>query len=127
MILIIVAILGAAVFAASVLSAENSRLKRAADIIAFIFAWIWALVAGVGGLMLLIHEGPLPITNGWFALFSGIAACPLTAILLKKYAHVRVSGRVQFYVAFAIFLAGRVAVAVILHRPFLPQCSGKCW
>ena len=126
MIKIIVAVLGVALFAAS-LTAENSPLKRTADIIARILAWMWTLLAGVGGLMLLIHEGPLPITNGWFAMFSGIAACPLVAMLLKKYANVTVSGRTQFFVAFAIFLAGRVAVALILHRPFMPQCSGRCW
>jgi hypothetical protein len=84
-------------------------------------AWAWALVAGVGGLMLLIHEGPLPITNGWFAMFSGIAACPLTAALLKKYAHVEVPGYVQFAVALMIFTAGRVAVVILLHRPFFPN------
>ena len=77
--------------------------------------------------MLLIHEGPLPITNGWFAMFSGIAACPLTAKLLKKYARVIVPGYVQFAVALLIFIAGRGGVAVLLHRPFLPQCSGNCW
>jgi hypothetical protein len=90
-------------------------------------AWAWALVAGVGGLALLIHEGPLPITNGWFAMFSGIAASPLTASLLKKYAHATVPGYVQFAVALLILVAGRVAVAVVLHRPFLPQCSVDCW
>jgi hypothetical protein len=90
-------------------------------------AWTWALVAGVGGLMLLIHEGPLPVTNGWFAMFSGIAACPLTATLLKKYARITIPGYVQFAIALMIFIAGRVAVAILLHRPFLPQCSGKCW
>jgi hypothetical protein len=92
-----------------------------------IAAWAWALVAGVGGLALLIHEGPLPVTNGWFAMFSGIAACPLTASLVKKYAHATVPGYVQFAVALLIFMAGRVAVAVLLHRPFFPQCSDDCW
>jgi len=96
-------------------------------IVARIVAWAWALLAGVGGLVLLIHRGPLPITNGWFAMFSGIAACPLTAWLLKKYAGVTVPGYVQFAVALLIMIAGRVAVVVVLHRPFLPQCSGKCW
>jgi hypothetical protein len=95
--------------------------------VARIVAWAWALAAGVGGLILLIHEGPLPITNGWFAMFSGIAACPLTAFLLNRYARVVVPGYVQFALALLIFIAGRVAVVVLLHRPFLPQCSGKCW
>jgi hypothetical protein len=85
------------------------------------WAWAWALVAGVGGLMLLIEKGPLPITNGWFAMFSGIAACPLTASLLNKYAHVQVPGYIQFAVALLIFLAGRVAVVFLLHRSFIPQ------
>jgi hypothetical protein len=101
--------------------------SRAALVIVRIFAWLWALLAGVGGLVLLIHEGPLPITNGWFAMFSGIAACPLTATISKKYAHVTIPGYVQFLVALLIFIAGRIAVAVVLHRPFLPHCEGKCW
>jgi hypothetical protein len=29
--------------------------------------------------------------------------------------------RVQLAVAFLIFIAGRAAVVVVLHRPFLPQ------
>ena len=92
-----------------------------------ILAWAWALVAGAGGLALLILEGPLPITNGWFAMFSGIAACPLTTSLLKKYARVAVPGYVQFAVALLVFVAGRVAVVVLLHRPILPRCSVTCW
>ena len=103
------------------------HLKTIAKAVIYILAWGWALLAGVGGLVLLIHEGPLPITNGWFAMFSGIAACPLTATLLRKYGRVNVPGYVQFLVALLIMVAGRIAVAVLLHRPFLPQCSGKCW
>ena len=103
------------------------HLKTIAKAVIYILAWGWALLAGVGGLVLLIHEGPLPITNGWFAMFSGIAACPLTATLLRKYRRVNVPGYVQFLVALLIMVAGRIAVAVLLHRPFLPQCSGKCW
>ena len=90
-------------------------------VVARIVAWVWTLIAGVGGLALLIRRWPLPITNGWFAMFSGIAACPLTASLLKKYAGVTVSGRVQLAVSLLIMVAGRVAVVVVLHRPFLPQ------
>ncbi|MGH7650651.1 MAG: hypothetical protein ACREMS_02295 [Gemmatimonadaceae bacterium] len=102
-------------------------MRRPELVILWILAWMWALVAGVGGLLLLIHEGPLPVTNGWFAMFSGIAACPLTARLLRKYAHVSVRGYVQFGVALLFFVAGRVAVVLVLHRPFLPNCSGACW
>ena len=86
-----------------------------------IVAWAWALVAGVGGLMLLVYEGPLPVTNGWFAMFSGIAACPLTASLLNKYARVTVPGYVQLAVALLIFIAGRIAVVLLLHRPLFPH------
>jgi hypothetical protein len=96
-------------------------MQQIALVVAWIVAWGWALLAGVGGLALLIRQGPLPITNGWFAMFSGIAACPLTASLLRKYAGIIVSMRVQFAVALLIFIAGRIAVVVILHRPFLPH------
>ena len=96
-------------------------LKNIALLLVRIAAWAWALLAGVGGLMLLINRGPWPITNGWFAMFSGIAACPLTAKLLKKYAGVTVPGWVQFVVALSFFIAGRLAVALILHRSFWPE------
>lgn len=95
-------------------------MQKALSVIAWLVAWGWALIAGVGGFALLLHQGPLPITNGWFAMFSGIAACPLTARLVKRYARVVVPGYVQLAVALLIFIAGRVAVVVLLHRPFLP-------
>ena len=95
--------------------------------IGWVAGWAWALLAGVGGFVLLIHEGPWPITNGWFAMFSGIAACPLTGWLLKRYVHIKVPLYVQLGVALLIMLAGRIAVVLILHRPFLPQCSHDCW
>jgi hypothetical protein len=90
------------------------HIQTVGPLMARIVGWAWALVAGVGGLVLLIHEGPLPITNGWFAMFSGIAACPLTGSLLKKYARVTVPSYVQLAVALLFFIAGRVAVAVLL-------------
>jgi hypothetical protein len=96
-------------------------MQKLGLVLARILAWVWACLAGVGGLALLIHQGPLPVTNGWFAMFSGIAACPLSASLLKKYAGISVSGWVQFVLALLIFIAGRIAVVLVLHRPFLPQ------
>jgi hypothetical protein len=94
--------------------------QRALSIIAWLVAWGWALIASAGGFLLLVHQGPWPITNGWFAMFSGLAACPLTAILLKRYARLVVPDYVQFVVALLIFMAGRAAVVVLLHRSFLP-------
>jgi len=105
----------------------DARLKKVLLAVAWVVAWIWALVAGVGGLALLIHQGPLPVTNGWFAMFSGAAACPLTGLLLKKYANVTISIRTQLAIALLIFIAGRIAVVVLLHRPFIPQCDADCW
>ena len=105
----------------------ETHLKTGLLAVAWVVAWVWALVAGVGGLALLIHEGPLPITNGWFAMFSGAAACPLTGLLLKKYADVTISIRTQLAIALLIFIAGRIAVVVLLHRPFIPQCDADCW
>jgi hypothetical protein len=95
--------------------------------VARVVAWVWALLAGVGGFALLVREGPLPITNGWFAMFSGVAACPLTARLLKKYAGVTISIRSQLAIALLIFIAGRIAVVILLDRPFVPQCTADCW
>jgi len=39
-------------------------IRRIGFAIALIVAWAWALLAGVGGLILLIHEDAWPITNG---------------------------------------------------------------
>src|SRR5262249_47276390 len=102
-----------------------NHMQKLGRALARIIAWVWAGIAGVGGLALLIHQGPLPITNGWFAMFSGIAACPLTASLLKKHAGISLSGWVQFVLALLIMIAGRIAVVLVLHRPFLPQRSGN--
>ncbi len=95
--------------------------RRFGLIVIWVMGWVWAIAAGGGGLVLLVHRGPLPITNGWFAMFSGIAACPLSASLLQKYAGINIPGYVQFLAALAIFIAGRIAVVVLLHRPLIPQ------
>jgi hypothetical protein len=73
-------------------------------------AWAWTILAGGGGAMLLIERGPWPLTNGWFALFSGIAACPLTASLIKRAFGIALSGRLRFAAAALIWLAGQIAL-----------------
>ena len=78
----------------------------------WVVAWIWAIIAGGGGLLLLWTKGPWPLTNGWFALFSGISACPATAWLLDRYAGVRVPGYVRLAAAVFFFVAGRITLAV---------------
>ncbi len=77
----------------------------------WIASWVWTIAAGGGGLWLLWTKGPWPLTNGWFALFSGISACPLIPWLLKKYADLTVSGYVRLAAAAFFFIAGRIALA----------------
>jgi hypothetical protein len=89
----------------------NTRPKWIA-IVSWIAAWGWAIVAGGGGLWLLWTRGPWPLTNGWFALFSGLSACPATAWLIRKYAGVSVSGYVRLAAAAFFFVAGRIALAL---------------
>jgi len=108
-------------------ASKNAMAHRLAGAAARVIAWAWAFIAGLGGLILLIHQGLLPVTNGWFAMFSGMAACPLSGTLLKRYCGVNVTLAVQLLVALAIFIVGRIAVVVVLHRPFLPECSSQCW
>jgi hypothetical protein len=60
-------------------------------------------------MMLLIEKGPWPLTNGWFALFSGVAGCPFTAVLAKRIFGFRLSGWIQFASAVTIWLAGKIA------------------
>ncbi len=89
----------------------NTRATWVATL-GFIAAWAWTIVAGGGGLWLLWTRGPWPLTNGWFALFSGLAACPATAGVLKKYAGIQLSGYVRLAVAAFFFVAGRIALAI---------------
>jgi hypothetical protein len=117
----------AAAAAAMAARRPQTLWSRVGSVFAQTVAWLWGLALSVGGLALLIHEGPWPITNGWFAMFSGLAACPASAWLLKRYAGIKVPLGVQLVVALLISIAGRIAVVLVLHRPFLPQCSGDCW
>src|SRR5437773_3380908 len=86
-------------------------------------AWTWTIIAGGGGLGLLITRGPWPLTNGWFALFSGISACPLTALLLKKYAGITLSGWARFAIAFLFIVLGRLVLKLEGRGPFIPDLS----
>src|SRR5262245_57833703 len=104
----------------------NMYLRTATIVAAWIGGWAWFFVAGIGGLALLVHQGPLPITNGWFAMFSGIAACPILPWLLKRYSGVGVSAHVQFLAALLILIAWRISVVVVLYRPFLPHLTDPC-
>ena len=117
----------AAVLAAMTAGRPATPWTRAGWVFAQGVAWVWGVLLSIGGLALLIDEGPWPLTNGWFALCSGIAACPLTARLLKRYAGIKVPLSVQLAVALLISIAGRIAVVLILHRPFLPDCTQNCW
>ena len=79
---------------------EPSLIRKPVRIFGWLAAWVWTFVAGIGGLGLLITQGPLPVTNGWFALFSGISVCPLTAWLVKRKAGITLSGWTRFAIAF---------------------------
>src|SRR5437762_12800145 len=61
-----------------------SRARKSLRTVAVVAAWGWTLLAGGGGLLLLLRLGLWPLTNGWFAMFSGIAACPLLPALLRR-------------------------------------------
>jgi len=92
----------------------------------WLVAWAWTVIAGAGGLGLLITRGPLPLTNGWFALFSGIAACPLTAWLLKKYAGIMIPGWARFAIAVLIIVIGRLVLKIEGRGTFLIDVT-RCW
>lgn len=86
-------------------------------------AWTWTILAGGGGLGLLITLGPLPPTNGWFALFSGVSACPLTSWLLKKYANITLTGWARFAIAGLFIVLGRLVLKIEGRGSFLPDFS----
>jgi hypothetical protein len=69
---------------------------------------------------LIITEGPWPPTHGWFALFSGLAACPLIAWASKKHLQVALSGPVRLGAAALLILAGRLALRFLWPRPGQP-------
>jgi hypothetical protein len=73
-------------------------------------AWVWAVVAGGGGFGLILIEGPLPLTHGWYALCSGLSWCPASAWLLKRYTKIEPSYLGRLAVAALLILAGRIAL-----------------
>jgi hypothetical protein len=88
-----------------------------------IVAWGWTVLAGIGGLGLIITLGPWPPTNGWFALLSGVSACPLTAWLLKKYAGIKFPDWARLVVAVLFIVAGRLALEIEGRGTVLPSFS----
>jgi len=105
---------------------EPSLIRKLARVFGWLAAWVWTIVAGIGGLGLLITQGPLPVTNGWFALFSGISACPLTAWLVKRMAGITLSGWTRFAIAFLIIMLGRLVLKIEGRGTFLIDLS-RCW
>src|SRR5436305_6423083 len=95
--------------------------------VAVVAAWGWTLVAGFGGFVLLLRLGPWPLTNGWFAMFSGIAACPMLSGLLRRALRVEVRWRVLLAIAATIMIAGRITVAVQPPRPPLAPATSGFW
>ena len=75
----------------------------------------------MGGLGLIITLGPWPPTNGWFALFSGLAACPMTAWILRRYRAINFPGWTRFVVSLGIILLGRLTLKIEGRGTFLPN------
>ena len=107
-------------------TAEPTVYQKLGRTVGWLVAWAWTIVAGGGGLGLIITRGPLPLTNGWFALFSGISACPLTAWFLKKYAGIKFPGWARFAVALLIIMIGRLVLKIEGRGTFLIDLS-RCW
>jgi hypothetical protein len=93
-------------------------------VLGWIIAWGWTVVAGLGGLGLLITQGPWPPTNGWFAFFSGLTACPLTAWILRRYHRINFPVWARVIAAVIFIVAGRLALKIEGRDTFLPNFSG---
>jgi hypothetical protein len=91
---------------------EKRALGRTGKVVGWTALWAWSVAAGGGGFLLLLKNGPLPLTNGWFAMFSGIAACPLTAMLVKKLTGIAIPVWIWITAAALIFIAGRIALLI---------------
>ncbi len=91
---------------------KGTRLGATLAWLAVIAGWGWCLFAGGGGFGLLLLRGPWPPTNGWFALLSGLAACPLIGRVLRDSAHLKVFAWHQFGAAALLVALGRMALTV---------------
>jgi hypothetical protein len=100
---------------------RRNLVKAGLRWLGLIAAWGWTIVAGGGGFGLIITQGPWPLTNGWFALFSGLSACPVTAWLLQKYTGIRFPGWARFVIAFLFIVAGRLTLHLEGRGTFLPH------
>jgi hypothetical protein len=87
----------------------------------WVLAWFWAIFGIGGGLWLMITRGPLPLTNGWFILFSGLSACPPIATLWQKLFHSRLSGSIRLIAALLFVVAGRIALLIGNRVPWLSR------
>jgi len=99
------------------------KLGRA---LGWLVAWAWTVIAGGGGLGLLITRGPLPLTNGWFALFSRRFSVSTDSVAHKKYAGITLSSWVRFAIAFLIIVVGRLVLKIEGRGEFLIDPS-RCW
>ena len=84
--------------------------NRGLTLLGMLVAWAWTILCAGGGIEYLWEAGPMRLTHGWFALASGLAACPLTAWALKRYASVHFSGWARFAAAALFIVAGRLAL-----------------
>jgi hypothetical protein len=89
---------------------RNVTPQRVARFIGETLAWGWFVVAGGGGFGLILTEGALPLTHGWYAMFSGIAWSPPAGWLLKRYAGIDAPFWARFLTALVIILTGRLAL-----------------
>jgi len=94
-------------------------------LLGWIVAWTWALLTIFTGLELITTLGPWPPNNGWFILFSGLSACPLTAWFLRHYRGINFPPWARLVVAFLFVVAGRLALMVEGRAGFLPHFSSN--
>ena len=94
------------------LPTKATRIGKTLGWLAIIIGWLWFLFAGGGGLGILLLRGPWSPTNGWFALLSGIAACPLIGRILRNSTHLKVYAWQQFGAAALLVAMGRLALTI---------------